>query len=772
MILLGIIISFSINAQKKTQEIRGLITDKTSKELLIGVHVYLLDSPKQIAAVTDENGLFVLRDVPLGRTRFQCQYLGYDSFISASFMVNSADREYFEISMEPSAFALNEIVVSAKLQDDRAQNSMVLLGGRSFSVEETERYAGSIADPSRMAVSFAGVQSSNDITNDIVIRGNSSVGVLWRLEGIDIPNPNHFSNSGTSGGGISVFSVNMLRNSDFVYGAPPAEYGNALAGIFDMKFRNGNHNENETSFRAGLLGLDATLEGPLKKGRSSYLINYRYSTLGILNKMGVHLINAQTDNTFTDLSFHIYLPSSDNKSILKIWGISGLSSEFRRPIEDLDQLKEFDNIVKTDFKTRMGVLGLSYTKLMENEKYLNYNIALMGDHIINKKDTFNLERANAFLSDESYNSKRLTNTVEYGQNITNKLFLKSGLTLSLLANDLEYSEYDRVDKTILNHVDNKSSFGDLYLFQSYLQSLLKVNSNLSLTLGINFMHFNLNGSSSMNYTAGGTYQLTNRSAFSLAIGKYAQMLPIGTYFTNAKNIDLAFMQSNKLNASYELQLKNDIKLTMEAYYEKLTNIPVSRKSNSNYWMLNDLVGFSTEKLVSSGLGKNYGIELTLERFFNKGLFILASGSIYNSQYSLGDNQYYNTRYNGTFNSSFMYGKELTLKNENIISLSFRNLVYGGQWYKPANFPISKRIGEYYDDEQSHLSLQNKTYWRSDLRLSYRKNNKNNSWILALDVQNLFNIKNTRGEIWNIRAEDFESKNQVGLIPIISFQIDF
>jgi len=222
----------------------------------------------------------------------------------------------------------------------------------------------------------------------------------------------------------------------------------------------------------------------------------------------------------------------------------------------------------------------------------------------------------------------------------------------LLGNNLQYSEYDRVDKTFYDRIDNKSSFGELRLLQSYLQTLWNISSKLSFTAGINFMHFNLNGSSSLNYSASGAYNFENGNNISISFGKYAQMLPIGTYYTNIENRDLSLMNSLKANIAYGWQIQNDLKLSIEAYFEKLSNVPVS-KDGVNYWTLNDLVGFSTEELVSDGLGRNYGVELTVEHFFNKGFFMLASGSIYNSEYSLGDDQYYNTRYNGKVNSSLM-----------------------------------------------------------------------------------------------------------------------
>lgn len=187
-------------------------------------------------------------------------------------------------------------------------------------------------------VSLPGVQPSKDNENDVVIRGNSGAAIAWRLEGIDILNPNHFARKGSSGGGITIFSISVLGEADFSTGAFPAEYGNALAGVFDLRFRKGNKERREYTFRAGMLGLDLAAEGPFGSGtgnkRGSYLFNYRYSTLGILNEMGLHLVGERVSNNFQDLSFNIDFPVKNNKSRFNLWGLGGLSVEEEVAVEN------------------------------------------------------------------------------------------------------------------------------------------------------------------------------------------------------------------------------------------------------------------------------------------------------------------------------------------------------------------------------------------------------------------------------------------------------
>ncbi|MEL6926444.1 MAG: carboxypeptidase-like regulatory domain-containing protein, partial [Bacteroidota bacterium] len=347
-------------AQTPTQSIRGTVFDRDTRQPLIGAEVFVVDQSPAIGTTTDVDGNFLLENVPVGRIKIEARYIGYEAWQSDGINLNSAKSLSLNIPLTESAIVTEEVVVRAFKPGSQPLNDAAMLSARSFSVEETQRYAASANDPGRMAMGLPGVQPSRDTRSDITIRGNSTIGLLWRLEGIDIPNPNHFARRGTSGGGITIFSISMLSNSDFSVGAFPAEYGNALSGVFDMKLRKGNMDEREYTFRAGLLGLDFSTEGPIKKGRSSYLVNYRYSTLGILNNLGFNLVGERIDNTFQDLSFNLAFTSKNNKSYFNVWGLGGLSLEQGGPVEPMEDWRTYSDYTIYDFETNMGAVGVSY----------------------------------------------------------------------------------------------------------------------------------------------------------------------------------------------------------------------------------------------------------------------------------------------------------------------------------------------------------------------------------------------------------------------------
>lgn len=167
--------------------------------------------------------------------------------------------------------------------------------------------------------SFAGIINEGSGNNDIIVRGNNPRFIQWRLEDIEIPNPNHFAIEGLTGGPINALNSQMLANSSFYSGAFASQYGNALSGIFDMKLRKGNDEKQEYSFSLGVLGLDFTAEGPIsRKNKSSYLVNYRYSTLSLLDDIG--LVDFGGVPRYQDLSFKFYFPT-ENSGIFTLFGL-------------------------------------------------------------------------------------------------------------------------------------------------------------------------------------------------------------------------------------------------------------------------------------------------------------------------------------------------------------------------------------------------------------------------------------------------------------------
>ena len=227
---LTMLLALRIGAQ--TTAIKGWIKDKVSEQTLIGVNVVLTGMNDTLGSLTDETGRFLFQNVVPGRYKIHISYLGYATEEIPNILVTSGKEVTLEIGMEELLQSIKEVVITAATDKDKAINEMASISARTFSLEEVTRYSGGRNDASRLVANFAGVSTSNDSRNDIVVRGNSPAGILWRLEGISIPNPNHFSTLGTTGGPVSALNTNLLKNSDFITSAFPAEYGNAISRYF------------------------------------------------------------------------------------------------------------------------------------------------------------------------------------------------------------------------------------------------------------------------------------------------------------------------------------------------------------------------------------------------------------------------------------------------------------------------------------------------------------------------------------------------------------
>ncbi|MCO6477543.1 MAG: TonB-dependent receptor, partial [Phaeodactylibacter sp.] len=227
------------------QTIKGAVVDQQSEIPVIGAAVELLSVGPPRGAVTDIDGRFSIAEVPVGRHTVRVSYLGYSPVTIPNVLVTAGKETVLNLSLEESVVQMNEVVVNGRVEKGKANNEMATISTRSFNLEEVTRFSGGRNDVARLAGNFAGVATADDSRNDIVIRGNSPTGVLWRLEGIPIPNPNHFATLGTTGGPVSALNPNLLATSDFLTSAFPAEYGNALAGVFDIGFRSGNRDNYE-----------------------------------------------------------------------------------------------------------------------------------------------------------------------------------------------------------------------------------------------------------------------------------------------------------------------------------------------------------------------------------------------------------------------------------------------------------------------------------------------------------------------------------------------
>jgi hypothetical protein len=778
-------ISITAMAQSPTQTIRGTIIDKQSQTTLPGVNISIINSDPLKGGVSDMDGKFKLLDITPGRYDLKISFIGYKEIVMANIDVSLGKEIVLDIGMEENVSALNEVEISTSKKNE-TQNEMTTVSARSFSVEEVNRYAGGRSDPSRLAANFAGVSSPDDSRNDIVIRGNSPAGVLWRIEGLNIPNPNHFATIGTTGGPVSAINTNVIKNSDFFTSAFPAEYGNANAGVFDLGFRTGNSEKAEHTFQLGALtGIEAMTEGPISKDKgSSYLFAYRYSFTGVAQSIGIPIGTTATP-FYQDLSFKI------NGGITKFGRFTLFGLLAKSKIEFLhnkiDSTDLFADATKDSYFTSDIALGGLKHFIKVNEKsYINtiVGVTYNGTHfleddisktipVVIKRDHENKATQSHYSINSSYNLKA-----------NSKLFLKIGaieevINLNLNAKILESN----------NVWSQYWNFNDYtHLIQGYAQLKYRFNDDLTLNTGIHSQGLALNNSFTIEPRVGLKYQLTEKSALSAGYGMHSQMQPLDVYFYRSLNTDSIYEQTNKklgftksqhFVLGYDILPIKDWRIKTEIYYQLLSNIPVTIAPTS-FSMLNTGSSFSPNtqgSLVNGGTGTNYGAEITIEKFFSKGYYALITGTLYQSKYKGSDGVEHNTAYNGNYVYNILMGKEFKVgkAKRNVLSFGVKMTQAGGRYYTPIDLAASQLAQKQITKSDYYAySERNSDFYRLDVKTAFTVNSKKRKTAqsISFDIQNVTNNKNVFAQRYNPVKNEINTAYQIGFFPNFIYKIQF
>lgn len=763
-----------------TQTVRGRIVDAESKQPLAGV-VVITVSNNQLNAITDNDGYFTIPLVPVGRQTFSVSYLGYEPQVVSEVMVSSGKELELNISLTESLEKLDEVTINGSKQSDKALNEFATLSARSFSVEETKRYAAAFSDPARMAQNFMGVSNGGDMFNGIVVRGNSPKNVLWRLEGIEIPNPNHFSSLGTTGGAISMLNANVLGTSDFYTGAFPAEMGNALSGVFDMKFRNGNTEKREHTFQLSTLGTELASEGPFKKGsRASYLFNYRYSTLALLQNV------VSFDGVlpkYQDASFKINVPT-EKAGTFTLWGLGGYNSAYKDPVKDSTKWSDDDPNFVLASDNMMAVGGLSHLIFLNKNSYIKTVLSTSYEETKENVDTLNpyKDYSSVHVSDQSFKNTAYRLSVLYNTKLNSKNTVRTGIIAQQLGYQLNSNYFDESEGIWKSFLNGK---GDAQFYQAYLQWKHRISDELSFIGGVHGSYFVLNGSYSIEPRVAVTYA-KGKNSYSFATGLHSKPEHISTYLFQNKaaaqsntypNKDLGMLKAFHAVAGYGRMLPYNIKFKTEVYYQYLYNIPVEKDSTGGFSIVNafDMYSlFNTNQLVSDGTGQNYGIDLSLERPFSSNYYVMATASFYKSTYTdyLGDQ--YNTLFNRGYQINVLGGKEFLLgkSGRKILGANGKLLYSGGLRESPIDINSSIQAKETVLVPKQYFTQQSTPYFRFDIGLYYKINNKKATHTIQLEVQNVTNRENYYYSYFDNDAGAVKTVNQLSIFPNLSYRIDF
>lgn len=771
-----ILIGLQVDAQHSLfQSIKGSVIDRYIKLPLSGATIEWDGTPKKVV-VSDELGNFHLTGIPVGRQAIRISHVGYKAVFLSNLQVESGKELVVVVEMEDDLNSEKEIVIKSRSNKDRPLNDMAMVSGRMFSVEETRRFAAGLNDPSRMATAFAGVTSASGDGNALVIRGNAPNGLLWRMEGVDIPNPNHFARVGTSGGAISILSAQLLANSDFMAGAFPAEYGNAVSGVFDIKLRKGNKDKRESTFSLSTIGIDFATEGYFKKGYGgSYLFNYRYGFLTLMQKLGFNIADAAT--SFQDLSFNIYLPTKKWGGF-SVFGFGGLSKQYDALAKDsltwvndvstrrgsLDGANTGVGGIshqlgigkKTLLKTIWSVNGLSYR---EEDKRLD---RFSGPVVFSRKNGF--AEWNAVFSSVATHKFNKNHLIKLGVYTTGKSF--------------SLQQREAVNNILR---DKLRANGETRLTNYFTQWKWDPNGRLSFQLGLHGQLLGLNKKSSLEPRSGMRYMISKGQYISFGAGLHTQIQPLGNYFARIRvgndtimpNKNLGFSRAIHYVLGYSIQLAPNWNLRTEAYYQWLYRIPVQGSKISSYSVINLEDNYAIEILANQGRGQNYGIEFTLDRFWNDQFYLLGTLSLYESTYLPSDGIWRSTRYNSNTSFTFLLGKEWTFKTRRPSSLGLDMKLISGGGLRVTPIDMQKSALQ-----KTTVLLPSKIYaeklksiFRLDIQMEWKLQYSKTTGSFILGVQNALDNQNQVSQRYDAASGTIAYSYLLGRIPVFGFRFD-
>jgi hypothetical protein len=736
-----VIFHITANASATEQVLRGRCINSTT-QLPVSDASIAVYGASTFKATTDSNGNYFL-NVVAGRYSIVVERTGFKSQAKENVVVNAGKEQVYDFELTEFKLDLTTVTVKTEKEQDVPLNNWNI-----------QQFASVFYDPGRVVNSHSGAVNNDDQGNNMTIRGTSPNYIQWKIEGLEVVNPNHLENAGTindrptlNGGGVSLISAQLLQNSGLQFAPFDPTNGNALSGIFDIRLRKGNDRKMERTIQASLLGTDICLEGPFSsKSQASYLVNFRYSTVGLLSKLGINFGDEKIN--FKDLSFVVAYPF--NRSMLKLYGITGNSENIFRGKTDSSKIEFEKDLLNIDYHSFTSVTGLSFITSLSNTLFVKtavaYSAKVISRNSIPNSSLWTQESS----THEDYQQQKLSGMSFISKRLSNKSRVKAGTYINYFVNRINNSVND---VQLINGTLYEPLIQPFISFESDLFKKFELKAGLHAFYQTRINYFSFQPRLTLRYL------LTDNQDITFNYGVSSQLQPFTLYLSNKDNWNLKPTQSNSFSLTHQVKFRTNT-IKTEIYYQLYTNVAINKQYNfSMFNYFNEQIYFP---LNDYGIGRVYGVDLTYEKHLSS-FYLITSLSVYKSEFSMGQNNFMDSRFNTKYNAAITAGKEYKLKGGNkFINTDFRILSRNGY----------KEPAVYHENDQYLYTSQLPSYYRLDIKLSYKKYKEQSTIMWALDIQNLTGTKNITYHYYDRYTQKVEAKYQLGLVPVLSYKILF
>ncbi|MCS6988721.1 MAG: TonB-dependent receptor [Chloroherpetonaceae bacterium] len=763
--LLGPLLVATTLLAQETGGIDGEVIDRDTRQAIIGARVEVLGT--KLGATTDLNGNFRITGLPIGTYRLKITAPEYKTIARSDVRVGSTQSAKLVIELKIDAYQQAEQVITSERTFEKSEDMRV--SANVLTQEEIRRAPGAVEDVSRMMQILPGVAFGSDARNDIIARGGSPIENFIMIDGIEVPNINHFSQQGASGGPIGMVNADFLSEVNFSAGGFGAKYGDRLSSIMDIKYREGDKRKTRGKFELGLGGFGGTLESPLQTEQSSMLFSLRRSYLDLVAG-GTGLTGIPN---YWNLNFKATYRLSSQHS-LALLGLGGIDE-----IELKDYKSDANQAIANQDSKFQGwryVAGVSHKWLIDETAFLQtsvstnaYRNGFFADSVALNANGDIVFRERGF---HNFSTDRELVVVrsDFSKRISPRDLLELGAIARRLESDMEIFAKANIDVSLnapevrINALVSATKLG------AYLQYSRSVVANFSVTTGLRWDYFDyIDSKHALSPRLSASYELSPQLRFNLGGGLYQQAPPLIWLVGDQRNRQVKWLKAYQAVAGVEFFPSEDLKFSVEVFAKEYRDYPISVR-NPQYVYSNVGADYAQpyEHIRAGSNGYARGIEFFVHKKLSARFYGMCSYSFSRIVFVDGFGEARPSGFDYRHLFTVIGGYKIT----NSLELSAKFRYAGGRPYTPFDLATSQTLNRGIWDFGLVNRRRLPDYKRLDIRLDQRFALFGWNVIAFVDLQNVLNVENVEQVVWNQKRNAPDRILQWRFLPVGGVRAEF